>query len=142
GYFGIPIKPSTILIFGASLGISVNDSIHYLSRYRLQLHATGNIIPVSVIKALREAGHSMIYSVTILFFGFGVFTFSSFGGIKVLGILIPITLVMALLCNLFFLPSLLLTGKRLTNKNFTNPPYNIIEEDTEEEPEPESEEKS
>ena len=132
GYFGIPIKPSTILIFGASLGISVNDSIHYLSRYRLQLHATGNIIPVSVIKALKEAGHSMIYSVTILFFGFGVFTFSSFGGIQVLGILIPVTLGMALFCNLFFLPSLLLTGKRLTNKNFTDPPYHIIEDDEEE----------
>jgi predicted RND superfamily exporter protein len=134
GYFGIPIKPSTILIFGASLGISVNDSIHYLSRYRLQLHATGKIIPVSVMKALKEAGHSMIYSVTILFFGFGVFTFSSFGGIQVLGILIPVTLLMALFCNLFFLPSLLLSGKRLTNKNFTDPPYHIIEDDDEGDP--------
>ena len=129
GYYGIPIKPSTILIFGASLGISVNDSIHYLSRYRLQLHATGKIIPVSVIKALKESGHSMIYSVTILFFGFGVFTFSSFGGIQVLGILIPVTLGMALFCNLFFLPSLLLSGKSLTNKRFIDPPYNIMEEE-------------
>jgi len=130
GYFGIPIKPSTILVFGASLGISVNDSIHYLSRYRLQLRYTGKIIPLSVIKALREAGHSMIYSVTILFFGFGVFTFSSFGGIQVLGILIPVTLLMVLLSNLFFLPALLLSGKRhVTNKNFIDPPYRIIEED-------------
>ncbi|MCL2042471.1 MAG: MMPL family transporter [Bacteroidales bacterium] len=132
GYLGIPIKPSTILIFGASLGISVNDSIHYLSRYRLQLRATGKDIPLSVIKALREAGHSMIYSVTILFFGFGVFTLSSFGGIQVLGFLIPVTLMMALFCNLFFLPSLLLSGKRsVTNKNFTDPPYQIIEDDEE-----------
>jgi predicted RND superfamily exporter protein len=74
----------------------------------------------------------MIYSVTILFFGFGVFTFSSFGGIKVLGILVPITLLMALFCNLFFLPSLLLSGERhVTNKNFIDPPYHIIEEDEE-----------
>ena len=130
GYFGIPIKPSTILVFGASLGISVNDSIHYLSRYRLQLRYTGKIIPLSVIKALREAGHSMIYSVTILFFGFGVFTFSSFGGIQVLGILIPVTLLMVLLSNLFFLPSLLLSGKQsVTNKNFIDPPYHLIEDE-------------
>ena len=131
GYFGIPIKPSTILIFGASLGISANDSIQYLSRYRLQLHAAGKNIPLSAIKALREAGHSLIYSVIILFFGFGVFTFSSFGGIHVLGILIPVTLAIALFCNLFCLPALLLSNKRLTNKNFTDPPYQIIEEDEE-----------
>lgn len=130
GYFGIPIKPSTILIFGASLGISVNDSIHYLSRYRLQLKANNYDIHTSVVKAMKDAGRSMIYSVVVLFFGFGVFSLSSFGGVHVLGILIPTTLLMALFCNLFFLPSLLLSGKkRVTNTSFTDPRYHIIPDD-------------
>ncbi|MDR0364146.1 MAG: MMPL family transporter [Bacteroidales bacterium] len=129
GYFGIPIKPSTILIFGASLGISVNDSIHYLSRYRLQLRTNNYEIHTSVIKAMKDAGRSMIYSVVVLFFGFAVFSLSSFGGVQVLGILIPTTLLMALFCNLFFLPSLLLSGKkRVTHTSFIDPRYHIIED--------------
>ncbi|HSN49826.1 MAG TPA: MMPL family transporter, partial [Bacteroidales bacterium] len=70
GFVGVPIKPSTILIFSIALGISVDNSIQYLSRYRLQLKHSGNNIPVSVISALKETGYSMIYSSTVLFFGF------------------------------------------------------------------------
>ncbi len=130
GFLGIPIKPSTILIFSIALGISVDNSIQYLSRYRLQLkHSKGNI-PLSVVSALKETGYSMIYSSTVLFFGFGIFVLSSFGGTQALGFLISITLLVAGLLNLFILPSLLLTlDEWSTTKAFKKPILEIYEDD-------------
>lgn len=130
GYTGIPIKPSTILIFSIALGISVDNSIQYLSRYRLQLKHTNWNIPYSVISALKETGYSMIYSSTVLFFGFGIFVLSTFGGTQALGFLISFTLLVAGLLNLFILPSLLLTlDKWSTTRNFKEPLLEILEEE-------------
>ena len=129
GFTGIPIKPSTILIFSIALGISVDNSIQYLSRYRLQLKQTGHNIPASVISALRETGYSMIYSSTVLFFGFGIFVLSTFGGTQALGFLISFTLLVAGLLNMFVLPSLLLTlDKWSTTKSFEEPFVEIFED--------------
>lgn len=130
GFLGIPIKPSTILIFSIALGISVDNSIQYLSRYRLQLRHTKGDIPSSVISALKETGYSMIYSSTILFFGFFIFILSSFGGTQALGMLISITLLVGGLLNLFILPSLLLTlDKWSTTKSFKEPILEIYDDE-------------
>lgn len=130
GYLGIPIKPSTILIFSIALGISVDNAIHFLSRYRLQLKLNDWNIKPSVIAALSETGYSMIYSSVVLFFGFGIFVLSSFGGTEALGYLISFTLLMALLCNLFLLPSLLLSlDKRITTRSFKEPLLEIFDEE-------------
>ena len=130
GFLGISIKPSTILIFSIALGISVDNAIHFLSRYRLQLKWNNWDIKVSVLEALRETGYSMIYSSVVLFFGFGIFILSSFGGTEALGYLISFTLVIALMCNMFLLPSLLLTlDKSVTTKRFKEPLLEILEED-------------
>ncbi len=119
GYFGISIKPSTIIIFSIALGISVDNTIHYLSRYRLHLKTNRWNVRKSVIGALYEAGYSMIFSVTVLFFGFYIFTFSSFGGTEALGYLVSFTLLIALLTNLIVLPSMLLSlDKWLLTKSF------------------------
>ncbi|MCK9219910.1 MAG: efflux RND transporter permease subunit [Bacteroidales bacterium] len=129
GFTGIPIKPSTILIFSIALGISVDNSIQFLSRYRLQLKITGHQIHASVISALKETGYSMIYSSTVLFFGFGIFILSSFGGTQALGFLISFTLLVAGLLNMFVLPSLLLTlDKWSTTKAFEEPLVDILED--------------
>ncbi len=122
GYFDISIKPSTILIFSIALGISVDNTIHYLSRYRLQLKQHNWNIRSSVFGALEETGYSIIYSAIVLFFGFYIFTLSSFGGTEALGYLVSFTLVIALLSNLFVLPSLLLSlDKKLITKAFREP---------------------
>jgi hypothetical protein len=132
GFFGIPIKPSTILIFSIALGISVDNSIQYLSRYRLQLKQSNHNIPYSAITALQETGYSMIYSSTVLFFGFGIFILSSFGGTQALGFLISFTLLVAGLLNLLVLPSFLLTlDKWSTTKSFEKPIIDITPEETE-----------
>ena len=130
GYLDIPIKPSTILIFSIALGISVDNAIHFLSRYRLQLKLNEWKIKPSVIAALSETGYSMIYSSVVLFFGFGIFILSSFGGTEALGYLIPFTLLMALLSNLFLLPSLLLSlDKYITTRTFKEPLLEIFDEE-------------
>jgi hydrophobe/amphiphile efflux-3 (HAE3) family protein len=130
GYFGITIKPSTILIFSVALGISVDNTIHFLSRYRLHLKHTNWQIKKSVLAALHETGYSMIYSATVLFFGFSMFTFSSFGGTEALGYLVSFTLLVALFSNLFVLPSLLLTiDKRLLTKSFKEPMMEVFDEE-------------
>ena len=117
GYFGVPIKPSTILVFSIAFGISVADAIHYLARYRQELVASNWKIKKSVYAAIRETGISMLYTSIVLLLGFSVFTLSSFGGTVALGILVSITLFFATLSNLLFLPSLLLSlDKSVSNK--------------------------
>ncbi len=112
GYFGIPLKMSTILVFSIALGISVDNTIHYLARYRLQMRINDNDIKKSVMAAILETGPSMIYSATILICGFLIFAFSSFGGTKIVGFLVPFTLFIALITNILVLPSLVLAFNR------------------------------
>lgn len=122
GYFGIPIKASTILVFSIAFGISVDGTIHYLAKYRQELQGTNWSIRSSAVLALQETGQSMIYNAIILFFGFGIFALSNYGGTVALGVLVSITLLAAMLSNLILLPSLLLTlDKHTTNKTFQNP---------------------
>ena len=117
GFFSIPIKPSTILVFSIAFGISVDDTIHFLAKYRQELLANNWKIKPAVYSALRETGVSMFYTSIVLFFGFLVFTISSFGGTIALGGLVSVTLLLAMVSNLLLLPSLLLSfEKRIANK--------------------------
>ena len=123
GYLGVPIKPSTILVFSIAFGISVDDTIHFLAKYRQELAANNWQIKKSVYGALRETGVSMLYTSIVLFFGFSVFTISSFGGTKALGGLVSATLLFAMLSNLILLPSLLLSlEKSIANKKVLKEP--------------------
>lgn len=130
GYFDISIKPSTILIFSIALGISVDNTIHFLSRYRLQLQHNKWQIKKSVLGALSETAYSMIFSAIVLFSGFYVFTLSSFGGTEALGYLVSFTLLVALFSNLFVLPSLLLSlDQRLLTRSFKEPHLVVFDEE-------------
>ena len=128
GYLGIPIKPSTILVFSIAFGISVDDTIHFLAKYRQELIANNWRIKQSVYAALRETGVSMFYTSIVLFFGFLVFTVSSFGGTIALGGLVSVTLLFAMVSNLILLPSLLLSLERyIANKEtFLEPVLDIL----------------
>ena len=131
GFIGVPIKPSTILVFSIAFGISVDDTIHFLAKYRQELIANKWKIRKSVYAALRETGVSMLYTSIVLFFGFSVFAISSFGGTVALGILVSITLLFAMLSNLLLLPSLLLSLERsIANKKTLKKPSIQILSDT------------
>jgi predicted RND superfamily exporter protein len=132
GFTGVPIKPSTIIVFSIALGISVDNTIQYLSRYRHELKITGNNIGLSTLNALREAGFSMIYTSIVLVLGFSVFMVSSFGGTQALGLLVSTTLFIAMFFNMIVLPSLLLVlDKYLVTKAFKSEP--VIDIDSEDE---------
>ena len=123
GFVGVPIKPSTILVFSIAFGISVDDTIHFLAKYRQELTANNWRIKKSVYAALRETGVSMFYTSIVLFFGFSVFAISSFGGTVALGTLVSATLLFAMLANLILLPSLLLSLERnIANKEVLKKP--------------------
>ncbi len=133
GYLGIPLKPSTILVFSVAFGISVDDTIHFLAKYRQELMATNWRVKKSIYAAIRETGISMFYTSIVLFFGFLVFTVSSFGGTIALGGLISGTLLVAMLANLLLLPSLLLSleNKIANKKVFKEPKIDVLPKESE-----------
>ena len=133
GYIGIPIKPSTILIFSIAFGISVDDTIHFLAKYRQELQENKWQVKKSVYNSVRETGLSMFYTSIVLFFGFSVFIVSNFGGTVALGSLVSGTLLLAMLSNLLLLPSLLLTlDKSIANEKVLKDPKIKILSDKEE----------
>ncbi|GAL86182.1 membrane protein [Sporocytophaga myxococcoides] len=109
GIFDITLKPSTALIFSIAFGISIDSTIHYLSKFKQELKNLKGNVYAAVIKSLEETGVSMIYTSMVLFGGFVIFSFSQFGGTIALGVLTSLTLFFAMLTNLILLPALLIT---------------------------------
>ncbi|MGL4383701.1 MAG: efflux RND transporter permease subunit [Flavobacterium sp.] len=134
GFLDIPLKPSTILVFGIAFGLSVDDTLRFLSQYREELKKNNWKIKKSVYATFNESGLSMFYTSIVLFFGFSVFMLSSFGGTIALGGLISLTLLFGMLSNLMLLPALVLTlNKTLANEQeFIEPKIDIIERSDEE----------
>lgn len=134
GFLGIPLKPSTILVFGIAFGMSVDDTLRFLAQYRLELSRNEWKIKKSVFATFDDAGISMFYTSIVLFFGFSVFMLSSFGGTIALGGLVALTLFFGMLSNLVLLPSLVLTlNKALANEQeFIEPIIDILEHTDEE----------
>lgn len=112
GYFGIPLKPSTILVFSIAFGISVDNAIQFMAKYRHDLIQNNGKVKKSVFSALRETGISTFYTSIVLIFGFAVFTLSGFSGTIALGGLISCTLLFAMFANLLVLPALVLTFEK------------------------------
>jgi predicted RND superfamily exporter protein len=124
GFFGIPFKSSTILIFSIAFGIASDGTIYILTEYRQQLRKLSAAQASKAVGlAIQETGLSMIYTNVILFFGFAIFIFSGFGGTVALGILLSITLIVSLATNLILLPCILLSlERRAATKAFMKEP--------------------
>lgn len=118
GFMGMSLKPSTILIFSIAFGIASDQTLYFLTKFRHEQYTKDWSISKIVSITLKEAGLGMIYTAIILFFGFGIFAASNFGGTVSLGILLSITLLVALISNLILLPTLLLSlEKKLEKKS-------------------------
>ncbi|MEY4610224.1 MAG: hypothetical protein RL246_543 [Bacteroidota bacterium] len=109
GHFGIALKPSTILIFSIAFGISSDGTIYFLTRYKDEFLKNSQNVRNAVQITIQKTGVSMFYTAMILFFGFFIFTASTFKGTQALGILVSITLLMAMICNLVLLPAFLMS---------------------------------
>jgi hypothetical protein len=109
GFFQIPLKASTALIFSITFGISVDNSIRFLAKYRQEILSNNFFIPLAVSESILETGKSIMYTSIVLFAGFIIFAFSSFGGTIALGVLTSITLVISMFTNLILLPALIMT---------------------------------
>ena len=131
GFFGIPLKASTILVFSIAFGIASDGNMYFLTKYRQEFKLHHYSISKTVSKTLSETGVSMIYTAIILFCGFGIFSFSSFGGTAALGILISITLFVSYCSNLILLPCFLLSLEhRLEIKAILREPlFEILDEE-------------
>lgn len=117
GWTGVPLKPSTVLIFSVALGIAIDITIRFLVNYKQELPAYDNDVQATVSATIKNTGLSIMYTSMVLIAGFIIFCLSSFGGTKSLGWLTSVTLLVATLTNLILLPVLLLLlapKKRLT----------------------------
>ena len=113
GWAGVPLKPSTVLVFSVALGIAIDITIRFLVNYKQELPTHGNNIPQTVAATIKNTGLSIVYTSLVLIAGFIIFCFSSFGGTIALGWLTSITLLVATITNLVLLPVLLLNlGKK------------------------------
>ncbi|MEY3681493.1 MAG: hypothetical protein RLZZ289_11 [Bacteroidota bacterium] len=131
GYFQIPLKPSTILVFGIALGITVDNAILFLGKYRHELKQHAWDTRFAILHSLRETGLGIFYTSVILFFGFLMFVFSQFGGTKALGLLVSITILVGMATNLIILPALLLSLERkFSMRSFQEPLIDIYNEET------------
>jgi predicted RND superfamily exporter protein len=108
GWAGVPLKPSTVLIFSVALGIAIDITIRFLVNYKQELPSYNNDIKATVSATIKNTGLSIVYTSLVLIAGFIIFCMSSFGGTKSLGWLTSITLLVATLTNLILLPVLLL----------------------------------
>ena len=115
GHLGVPLKPSTILVYSIAFGIAVDDTIHFLTKFRHELKRSKGSVSSVLSKTIKEMGQSMIYTSVVLFFGFIIFTFSNFQGTVALGFLTASTLLVALFSNLFVLPALILSFEKGLN---------------------------
>lgn len=130
GFFGIPLKPSTILVFSIAFGITVDNTIHFLAKYRQEIWLKKYSLYECVLLAVKDTGASILYTSIVLFFGFGMFAFSQFDGSRALGILTAITLLSAMLTNLIVLPAMLLSfNKSAVTEAFMEPEEKNEEQD-------------
>lgn len=109
GWAGVPLKPSTVLVFSVALGIAIDITIRFLVNYKQELPKYNNDIKQTVIATIHSTGISIIYTSMVLIAGFIIFCFSGFDGTKALGWLTSLTLVTATFTNLVLLPALLMT---------------------------------
>jgi len=108
GWVGIPLKPSTVLVFSVALGIAVDITIRFLVNYRQVLPFHNGDVQMTVRSTVQQTGLSIIYTSLVLTAGFIIFCGSGFGGTFALGWLTSVTLFVATITNLIFLPVLLL----------------------------------
>ena len=130
GFMDIRFKPSTILIFSIAFGIASDGTIYFLTRYRQELkHNKSITVPQAISLCVKDIGVSMVYTAVILFSGFSIFIWSSFGGTVALGVLISLTLLVSMCTNLILLPAILISLSNVISRKEIEESDAVISED-------------
>ncbi len=106
GWLDIELKASTVIIFEVVFGIAVDDTIHFLTQYKLEL-SKGHTTKAAIRNTFMETGKAIILTTLVLFAGFITLVFSTFTATYYIGILMSFTFFSALLADLFLLPLIL-----------------------------------
>jgi hypothetical protein len=130
GFMDIRFKPSTILIFSIAFGIASDGTIYFLTRYRQELKNNKSIsVPDAISTCIKDMGISMVYTAIILFSGFSIFIWSSFGGTVALGVLISLTLLVSMCTNLILLPAILISLSNVISRKEIEESDAVIDEE-------------
>ncbi|HNV96507.1 MAG TPA: MMPL family transporter, partial [Bacteroidales bacterium] len=125
-------NPFLAIVFSIALGIAVDNAIHFLTRYRHELRLGNYNVKTAVLNALHGNGISMLSSLLVLVLGFSIFIFSDFGGTQAMGILITLTLIFSLFCNILLLPMLIYSfSSSLSKKSIDKPLLEMFDEPNE-----------
>ena len=103
GFLGIPLEASLSVVFAIVFGIAVDDTIHFLGKYKLGI-SQGLSQEMAIEKTFSETGRALVITTIILFFGFLVLLFSIHQPSITIGLIISVTLVTALILDLLLLP--------------------------------------
>lgn len=132
GFLDIRFKPSTILIFSIAFGIASDGTIYFLTRYRQELKNNKKAsVPEVISICVKDMGVSMVYTAVILFSGFSIFIWSSFGGTVALGVLISLTLLVSMCTNLILLPAILISLSNVISRKEIEESNAVIDEEDE-----------
>lgn len=105
GFFDIPLDADTLIIAPIIIGLAVDDTIHFLTHFRLEIVKSNNMSQ-SIVNAVRESGQAISFTSLILAAGFLVFLLSFHNGLSRFGIFASIAIISALICDLILLPAL------------------------------------
>jgi len=126
GLFGIPLDTDTLMIAPLIIGIAVDDTIHFISHYRMSL-AENNDMRLALIGAIKEVGQAVTFTTLILGFGFFMLTFSDYLGLAKIGGFGSLAIFVALLCDLLFFPALIMIFKPKFGQKDVEDNFNFIE---------------
>ncbi len=106
GYLKIPLDTDTLLIAPIIIGIAVDDTIHFLTHFRMDMKKYNNM-EMAITHTIREAGQAIVFTSIILSVGFLIFLLSIHKGLSNFGIFSAIAIITALLADIFLLPAML-----------------------------------
>jgi len=110
GWLGIPLDIMTITIAAISVGIAVDDTIHYLHRYRIEWEKDRDY-RAAIFRSHASIGQAMYYTTFIITVGFVILAVSNFVPTALFGLLTGFAMIAALVCDLLLLPAMLAVFK-------------------------------
>ena len=110
GLLGIPLDTDTLLIAPVILGIAVDDTIHFMTHYRVELTKSKSI-SIALESAIREVGQAVMFTTMVIGLGFAVLSFSDYLGIAKVGFFGSLSIFFALFCDLFLIPAMIIVFK-------------------------------